>query len=544
MVRAYTLIELVVALAVSTMLIGALGSAVVIAASALPADDRSARVLDTTDSLAQLASDLEQAMYATAPSSQELRVVVPTRDGDGAPDVIRYGWSGKSGDPVTRTLNSTPATSVIEDVTGFGVRLEIIDVEETFSDPGQEVQAQVAKNDDLSVNMQWLGLSFRHIVASKFDLALPSGCVSWRPTSIDLYAATYGTVDCQFEVEIRPLDKEGHPLDVVLSGTSVLETSVPEPSAWMTIPVTDDRWIDAAGDYALTLGMSSDTGTAVLLLQDGAGGRGTIRGDANQRYWTEGTGWPKSWVDHLGNELYYRIRADCLIVSPNGTVSWKKVVLGNISVETEFTSLSRMARVVNAPFAVTTLWDADFSSDPSALDLNADTVADWGALDGSFNTAQLSSGVWSVGERLFANPDTDVVSPTIVELQWRATDVGQVGGIFLLTVDQGPSQHAVVALQIDRVSADKQRVRVYEVEESGAGIELGRIETARLGFLETRLLVVPDSDLLRLTVDGVSAGTFRYQLRNKAAGISTMDLYNIGTGAEVDRVRVLMGAGS
>jgi prepilin-type N-terminal cleavage/methylation domain-containing protein len=102
----FTLVELIVALAIMMILMGALTSAILIATRAVPpANDPVVATLAAGSELDTLADDLR---YATAFAVWQPRVVqftVPDRTGDGSPEEIRCEWSGVPGDPLRRQMN-------------------------------------------------------------------------------------------------------------------------------------------------------------------------------------------------------------------------------------------------------------------------------------------------------------------------------------------------------------------------------------------------------------------------------------------------------
>lgn len=103
--RAFTLIETVVALAVSSVLLLALGSTVLLASRAVPSG--SEPVISEAwiqRSLAVMSSDIEIATSITVNSGVTL--TVPDRDGDGTPETIAYSWVGAD-KMVSRTRNGS-----------------------------------------------------------------------------------------------------------------------------------------------------------------------------------------------------------------------------------------------------------------------------------------------------------------------------------------------------------------------------------------------------------------------------------------------------
>jgi hypothetical protein len=120
--NAYTLIELVVATASSTILVGGLASSLLIASrplahDATPAADANRSAM----ALAQLSADLRHALRFTERTATAITFMVPDRTGDQLPETIRYSWSGTLGDSLMYQFNSDPALAVASDVKQFSL---------------------------------------------------------------------------------------------------------------------------------------------------------------------------------------------------------------------------------------------------------------------------------------------------------------------------------------------------------------------------------------------------------------------------------------
>lgn len=108
---AYTLLELVIAGAVSALLVGGLASMIYLANRALQGQTSgSMQIVEAKEVIDEVAGDL---LYATSFSERTANAITfqrPDRDGDDMPETIRYAWSGTAGDPLLMTYNGgTPA---------------------------------------------------------------------------------------------------------------------------------------------------------------------------------------------------------------------------------------------------------------------------------------------------------------------------------------------------------------------------------------------------------------------------------------------------
>lgn len=101
--RAFTLIEVVVATAVSGVLLLALGSAVALASRAVPSGSEPVITEGAIGrACAVMQADIEETTDLYFGST--LLLAVPDRDGDGRDDLIEYAWAG-TGNMLTRSHN-------------------------------------------------------------------------------------------------------------------------------------------------------------------------------------------------------------------------------------------------------------------------------------------------------------------------------------------------------------------------------------------------------------------------------------------------------
>ncbi|MDH3583140.1 MAG: prepilin-type N-terminal cleavage/methylation domain-containing protein, partial [Phycisphaerae bacterium] len=118
----FTLVELVLAAAISVILLGAMTSALVITARALDhGDSPTRRVDDAAEASRRIVSELKLAISFSELTANAATFTVPDRDGDEAVDTIRYAWSGTPGDPLTVSYNGQAAVVVVADVHHFNL---------------------------------------------------------------------------------------------------------------------------------------------------------------------------------------------------------------------------------------------------------------------------------------------------------------------------------------------------------------------------------------------------------------------------------------
>lgn len=120
--RAFTLIDLVVALSASLVLVGGLSSTIYIAAQATSGGNAPALRLAGLECLAELQADLQFADGLSEAGPTAVTVTVADRgDADTAPETVRYAWTGVGGDPLTREQSGGGEAVVATDVHAFAI---------------------------------------------------------------------------------------------------------------------------------------------------------------------------------------------------------------------------------------------------------------------------------------------------------------------------------------------------------------------------------------------------------------------------------------
>ena len=113
----FTLLELVVSMATSSILIVGLSSALLIAVKAI--DPPTGPIRTAAITLPSHQSLLEELYFAKSLEEREpasLTLTIDDRTRDGAMESIRYAWSGESGDALTKQINGGAEIVLIPNV--------------------------------------------------------------------------------------------------------------------------------------------------------------------------------------------------------------------------------------------------------------------------------------------------------------------------------------------------------------------------------------------------------------------------------------------
>ena len=117
----FTLIEMLVSIAIMTVLVVGIASAIMLATHAAEGAGQPAALADAARVIDQITAELAVALSFSERTSTVVTFTVPDRDSDDAPETIRYAWSGVDGDPLTRQYNGGATQPIVQNVHYFCV---------------------------------------------------------------------------------------------------------------------------------------------------------------------------------------------------------------------------------------------------------------------------------------------------------------------------------------------------------------------------------------------------------------------------------------
>jgi hypothetical protein len=113
----HTLLEMVLAMAAATILLGGMASTIFLAGRSLDINDSTTiDTLEAGETLGDVTVDLQNASSFTERAATAVTLTTPDRDGDDLPETIRYAWSGTAADPLMIQCNGGAASTLISDV--------------------------------------------------------------------------------------------------------------------------------------------------------------------------------------------------------------------------------------------------------------------------------------------------------------------------------------------------------------------------------------------------------------------------------------------
>ena len=122
--RAFTLLELVIAISIMSMLsMAAMGMMMFSARQTATAAEIDQKSFNARDIIDEVMVDIAFALNFTERRSDAISFTVPDRTGDGIPESIRYAWVHDAPDPkqwsLTKEYNASEAKVLVEDVRSF-----------------------------------------------------------------------------------------------------------------------------------------------------------------------------------------------------------------------------------------------------------------------------------------------------------------------------------------------------------------------------------------------------------------------------------------
>lgn len=287
---ALTLVEVLASVAITAILLTAIGSGILLVTRSAAATGSDTGTSKTDEVMFRIASDLKLAMNFTERTDTAVTFTVPDRTGNRSPETLRYAWSGLPGDPLTLEYNSRPPVTIAENVHRFSLSYllrksgpppppEIIESEEMvliFHDdaPGGKLADENLKSGSL--------------LGQYFCPLLPSNTVSWKITRALVRVNRWGSKD--FLVQMRPATLEQKPAPEVLEEVVVAQTSLPDGWIWLEVGFGSLSELDPGAGHCLVM-TPKEQGWAAQIQYEKDGNPMTPR-----THWTTSTDGGATWT--------------------------------------------------------------------------------------------------------------------------------------------------------------------------------------------------------------------------------------------------------
>lgn len=534
----FTLLEAVIGTAITAILAVAIGSAILIASHALP-DSSSpvSRIVEAGQVADQIARELQYAVHITERSASGVTFTVADRDGDGSPEVIRYGWSGVSGDPLTRQYNHGAVVDVLEDVHQFELAYALKSVTEEYPGPVVQGTEQLLESYDGTVQLQDYQISKDNWIGQHFRPSLPAGAVSWRVTRVLFLAKREEPVPGQTLVQLRPADADKEPAAAVLEEMVMEESGLTGSYEWTQFSFGSVGGLLPGHGLCLVLRQIGPAGYSASIQFENDGSQG-----ACGRLTTANAG--ATWQYGADKAMKYRVYGRAATPGPAQTATRKYVMSVRVALRVgdgPGLPIGTAVHTANAPEVLSAVWECGFDTSPIALDMNGDGSPDWLDSGGKFSPSSLVDGVWHADSELRTLPDSDLAELVTADIAFRCTGAAGSGATFRVNADKSGSTYAPIVSRLRLEGDGTQTLRLLQENADDPVVQLVKVPGLPGGFVKLRLVVDPGLATVSVAVNGRHTGTFPYGRFASLSVTGSASIRQDAGAAEVDYVRVRVG---
>lgn len=503
----HSFIELVTAMASSALLLAGLSAVLMISRQIAYAPTASNARLTAARVVNRLSDELRSAKWVMDSSPTAIEFVIADRNADGAGERIRYEWT--DGD-LQRTINNGPATTVVAGVEDFLLEYAFATTTDRLYPVSESTVTVLAFNTNVQGNV------FRPIgsglwVSQQINPSLPAGAVAWNATRVEFYGRRNGSGGTTL-VQLRSSGAPNHgPTSEVLGATSIADASLSGGAGWNSATFGSEIRGLAPGERCNLVWASANTG-CFLQYADGTSGSGSGVSE------TSGSNPGAAWQYNSSRNVFYRLYGTYATVGTPVDVKRSRIAAVRVTLQTDDTPHSRIessTSLKNEPTQVSAVWRADFEPDPlnptaldpTAIDVDGNGYAsnehDWMMGSGAFAVNAVNNGQWTVSGSLQSRPLNNFTDVTSIDARCR------LGGVLRINADRQGGTHGPLIVRVVS-SGGKQTLTLSG--ESAASTEkvLATVERLPTNWVRFRLLIVPQENCVRLTVNDRMIGTYAY----------------------------------
>jgi hypothetical protein len=266
---AYTLIEVTLAMGITTVVLLGAQSAVIIASRAIPSGTSGpSAVAAASGAMSSIADDLAVATTFSALTATTVEFTVPDRDGDALADTIRYSWSGTAGAPLERRFNGGTAVTVAAGVQDLILEYEraLVNAPTTYTDSAEGTLFLYSPSSPVNVGV----VASNKWWAQYFNPTLPAEARSWSITRAFFNGKRNSGNTGRAKAQIRP-DAGGSPGPQVLGEVLLLESTMDSNFAVVTASYSSVGGLTPGEGVWLVFQWVSDTQAFDIQYKSGTG---------------------------------------------------------------------------------------------------------------------------------------------------------------------------------------------------------------------------------------------------------------------------------
>lgn len=267
---AFTLLEMVVSLVVASILLGGLTSAMLLATQAIPDPQKGPQAtLESSRITNQIAGELYYALSFPDRASHAVTFTVADRNGDTNPETIRYAWSGKAGDPLTRQYNDGATATVLENVLQFDLAYDYNEVVEQIPNAPIESAEQDLIKYESSDSLGEAHVHDNRWWAQYFKPSLPADAVSWKITSVIFMAKRESSDSATTTIQLVLPTSDNLPSNLVIDSIDMQQSALTD--SYQTIQQSFTRASGLSPDLSLYLKFTTPDSKSARLVYQGTG---------------------------------------------------------------------------------------------------------------------------------------------------------------------------------------------------------------------------------------------------------------------------------
>ena len=532
----FTLPELVVAMALSTLIVVALQSSISLATRSVPRKNSVAQKdIAAARVFRQMETEVETCTRVLSLTSEEFTFLVPDRNGDGLGEKIRYAWPANPTIALTKTFNSEPTVTLLEGLTAFSITASSQPLTLKVNGPftaSAETTLAASPNPPNALS----DLDFQKIVSSTVKVGqslLPQSSgneVVWRPTrlTMQLKSANSGS---SVDVRLSPALQSGNPSSDRTSSDQMTIPASSMSSSYTNVPFLTPNapWIKTGSRCTLVVS-KSPAASSVTYAQKVYGQDFLYNSLSN---------WNRSTSASMAYVLYGQRGT----ISYTETINFPYIQSVNFNCETATgrTPVYAGSSLVNGIGDLSTDFNLNFDISPLLEDSDSDGVSDWQTYTGpTVPASAINGGKWTASSTsIYLKPACNFSNNTIIDLDWRSSQTS-IGEAFckLNTFRFGPSSCPLII----RLRKEEDGLQILTLENLATNPEKQMYVACGLnaGMLNTRLILSANSQCAILFINGVEHGTFALQNATVAETEPSIVVGSVDGVAEFDRVRARM----
>lgn len=538
-----TFLELVLAAAVTGMLVIGLGSALSISARSLRPSGAAPGTVAATAALRQLQEDLRFATDVLSHSATSVRVVTTDADEDGDADIVTWQWSGTPGDDVMRQVDEGPVVPACASATDFDLTFPTTAV--PLSLPGAAVASEPATLDwyrgPLTVTSHTVGEEDHYgqwIHPEQFPAETRLAAdQEWQPTALHAWVARSGSGSggSAVQIDVSRASGDGRPTSDLLRSVQVDPAVFSSLGSWETLVLPNAPWLSADEGICVTLTFLSGDTRAVVQSGSPANG-GWFVSDVSTGAWTAPDARRALQLSVSG-----RVRTRPRLAVPQHRSRHDRVEIRLETTDTAGRPLYAATELLNRPWQQSLFARSSFDTDPTAEDCNGDGTGDWTlAVTGASGHSSRSGGLWSAKNRSLSLK-TVLPRGQVLEIQtrFRATESAGDGAVVRGSVVSSDGTGTLAfRVRLAGESDGTQTLLIEHEQSTDSYARIARFASLDSGLQTMRITADPDLQTLGVWVGPVLMGSFHLPDSSTTAVPSIVQLQSPDCASEFDFVHV------